>query len=439
MRISAALLLFCVSAFAAEPDWPAVETHALDLLKRYVQIQSINPPADTRPTAALIKAELEGAGLTPVLYTSGPEGQTNLVVRLKGADSSKKPLLLMNHMDVVPVDRGAWSMDPFGAVIKDGWIWGRGTLDMKSVGIQQLTALILMKRTGTIPPRDIVMLSSADEETNGERGIQWMLKNHLADIDPEYVLDEGGSASRDLYAPGKLVFGISVGEKQMMWLRLRAKGTAGHGSQPIADNANVILLNAIQKALQVPPATKQNPVVEELTKTLSGAVAQNKFINAIRANTISLTTLTAGVGSPVKVNVIPSSAEATLDCRLLPGVNADEFLSDMKARINDPRVTVERVTVPVDAGTSTTDTPLYRTLRAAFLKAHPDALVTPILVPYGTDSVNLRKRGIPAYGFEAMILDAATVATMHSDQERIPVQEFLTGIHIYFDVLRGAY
>jgi acetylornithine deacetylase/succinyl-diaminopimelate desuccinylase-like protein len=433
------LLLLLAPLQAADPDWTSVEPHALDLLQRYIRIESINPPADTRRTAAFLKAELEAVGLTPTLYSSGPDGQTNLVIRLKGRDSSKKPLLLLNHMDVVPVDRAAWSVDPFAAVIRDGWIWGRGALDMKGIGVQQLTALIQMKATGTVPPRDIVMLSTADEETGGEHGIQWMLKNHLADIDPEYVLDEGGLGTNDLLSPGKLVFGISAGEKQMLWLRLHAKGTAGHGSQPIADNANLILLAALQKALDLPATKKQNPVVEELARTLSGGLADNKYTNAIRANTMSLTTLTSGVGSPVKINVIPSSSEATLDCRLLPGVNADEFVSDLKARINDPRVTVERITTTVDAGTSSPDTPLYRVLRGAVMKAHPDALVTPMLVPFGTDSNQLRKRGVPAYGFTPMILDAATVATMHSDQERIPVAEFLRGLHIYFDVLRGEY
>ena len=433
------LLLLMAPLQAADPDWTSVEPHALDLLQRYIRIESINPPADTRKTAELLKAELEASGLAPELYSSGPDGQTNLVVRLKGRDSSKKPLLLLNHMDVVPVDRAAWNIDPFGALIRDGWIWGRGALDMKGIGVQQLTALIQMKLTGTVPPRDIVMLSTADEETGGEHGIEWMLKNHRADIDPEYVLDEGGLGTNDLLAAGKLVFGISVGEKQMLWLRLRAKGTAGHGSQPIADNANLILLAALQKALDLPPAKKQNPVVEQLARTLSGGLADNKYTNAIRANTMSVTTLTSGVGSPVKVNVIPSSSEATLDCRLLPGVNADEFVSDLKARINDPRVTVERLTTTVDAGTSSPDTPLYRALRSAILKAHPDAVITPMLVPFGTDSVQLRKRGIPAYGFTPMVLDAATVATMHSDQERIPVSEFLRGLHIYFDVLRGEY
>ncbi len=435
MRLAA--LLMAVPLLAAEPDWQKVEPHALDFLQRYVRIPTVNPPADTRAAAALFKQELEAAGLEPTIYTSGAEGQTVLLVRLKGRDSSKKPLLLMNHLDVVPVDRSAWSVDPFAALIRDGQLWGRGALDMKSVGVQQLMALIEMKRTGTVPPRDIVMLVNPDEETSGERGIKWMIANHLAEFDPEYVLDEGGMGTRDVFAPGKLVFGIPVGEKQFLWLKLKARGTAGHGSQPIADNANMILLQAIQKALDLPRPAKQNAVVAELERTLSGQISPNKFTDSIRANTVSLTTLQAGVGSPVKVNVIPSSSEATLDCRLLPGVNAEEFLSEMKARINDPRVTVEKINSSADTGTSTPDTALYRTLKAAVLKAHPDAVVTPILVPYSTDSAPLRKRGIVAYGFTPMILDLATVATMHSDEERIPVAEFLEGIRIYFDVLRG--
>lgn len=433
-------LFLCVPLMAAEPDWPAVEKHALDLLQRYVRIATVDPPANTAAAAALIKAELEAAGLAPKLYTSGPDGQTNLIVRLPGRDRTKKPLLLLNHFDVVPVDAKAWGgIDPFGAEIKDGVIWGRGTLDMKGLGVEQMTALIEMKKAGIVPPRDIVMLSTADEEAGGTFGVQWMLKNHFDEMDPAYVLDEGGAGSRDLFAPGKLIFGVSVGEKQMFWLKLRAKGTAGHGSQPIADNANLILLDAIRKAMDLPAGGKQNEVVGQMMAAAGGRLAENKFTHAIQGNTMSLTTLQSGVGSPVKPNVIPSVAEATLDCRLLPGVNADEFESGVKARINDRRVTVERMSAPVDAGMSSAETPLFAAIRQALRKAHPDAVVTPMLVPYGTDSVHLRKRGIPAYGFMPMTLDTATVATMHSDQERIPVAEFLRGIRIYFDVLRSEY
>ncbi|MEO8025061.1 MAG: M20/M25/M40 family metallo-hydrolase [Bryobacteraceae bacterium] len=433
--------MMCIAgvAQAAEPDWAALDKHALEFLQAYVRLATINPPSDTRAAAELYRKELESAGLTPKIYTSGPEHQTNLVVRLKGRDSSKKPLLLLNHFDVVPVDRKAWSIDPFGALIKDGYIWGRGTLDMKGVGVMQLMAVVTMKRLGIVPPRDVVMFASADEESGGERGIKWMMANHMDEIDAEYVLDEGGMGTRDMLSPGKLMFGVAVGEKQMMWLKLRAKGTAGHGSQPIPDNANLILIRAIEKAMDISGAAKPNAVVEQMKKAAGGQFADNKFVNAIQKNTISLTTLAAGVGSPLKPNVIPSNAEATLDCRLLPGVNGDEFMSEVKARINDRRVTVERMTEPVDAGASRSDTPLFAALRSAVVKHNPGAVVTPMLVPYGTDSVNLRKRGVVAYGFIPMVLDFKTLATMHSDEERIPVAEFYKGLRVYFDVLRSDY
>ena len=426
------LLAFAPALRAGEPDWPALEKQALELLRKYVQIPSVNPPADTRATAALLKSTLERYGIEATLYPSGPNGQTNLLARIAGRDRTKKPLLLMNHMDVVPVDRAAWTIDPFAALIRDGKLWGRGSLDMKSIGVQHLMALVALKQAGIVPQRDIVMLSTADEETDGIRGVRWMIANHYAEFDPEYVLDEGGFGTRDILAPGKLVFGISVGEKQTVWLRLRARGAAGHGSQPVPDNANVILMHALERAMALPPSPP-HPVVAEMIRQL-GPLAHNRYSDAIQGNTVSLTTLTAGVGSPVKVNVIPSLSEATLDCRLLPGVDKDRFIADMKARINDPRVAVELINSPVDAGVSDSRTPLFDAIRKAVLAAHPDAIVVPMLAPHGTDSVNLRKRGVVAYGLTPMVLDLEGAA-MHGDAERVPVDEFLKGIHIMYGVV----
>ncbi|MFN7932871.1 MAG: M20/M25/M40 family metallo-hydrolase [Bryobacteraceae bacterium] len=433
------LFLFAAVLSAAEPDWNTVESRAVEFLQRYLRIRSINPPADTREAAALFKAELEKHGLAPKLYQTTPEGKTNLIVRLPGRDRSKKPLLLLNHFDVVPVDPKAWSVDPFGGIIKDGFIWGRGAMDMKGTGTIHLFAMLTMKQMGIVPARDIVMLVTPDEETSGPDGIEAMIRDHWPEIESEYVLDEGGFGSRDLFSPGRLVFGVAVGEKQVAWLRLRAKGIAAHGSQPIPENANMILLDAIRKALALPEGGRSNDAVEVMRRNLRGQIAQNKFTAAIQKNTISLTTLTAGVGSPVKVNVIPSSSEATLDCRLLPGVNAAEFVSEMKARINDPRVTVEQIVPPNDPGISRMESPLFSAMRAAILKHHPEGIVTPILIPFGTDSVKLRKKGVTAYGFTPMVLDAATVATMHSDEERIPVAEFRKGVRIFYELLKSEF
>ncbi len=436
-RFASVFLLCVLISAAAEPEWPKVEEHAIDVLQRYVRIASVNPPADTRETAKFLQAELASAGIEARLYESAPGGKTNLIARLPGRDHSKKPLVLLNHMDVVPVDAARWKEKPFGAEIKDGRIWGRGTLDMKSTGVMELTALMLLKQLGITPGRDIVFMATCDEETGGVYGAQWMIDHHWDELDPEYVLDEGGTGSRDVYTPGKLAFGISVADKQVLWLKLRATGTSGHGSQPIPDNANDILLRAIERAKELPRANRPNAILQQMHEEIGG-FASNKFMNAIQQNTISVTSLRSGVGNPPKANVIPSTAEATIDCRLLPGENAEEFVSEVKARINDPHVTVEQISPkPDDPTPSKTDTPLYNAIRTAIQKEHADATVMPIVVPFGTDGQKFRVRGVTGYGMIPMIVDAATLATMHSDSENIPVDQFRQGLRIYFDIVRS--
>lgn len=436
-RAASFTLLLSFVVAAAEPDWPKTEQRAVDVLQRYVRIASVNPPADTSETARFLQHELAAAGIECKLYQNGPGGKTNLVARLPGRDRSKRPLLLLNHMDVVPVDPARWKEKPFGAEIKDGVLWGRGSLDMKSTGVMELMSLILLKELGITPARDIVFLATCDEETGGVHGAQWMIDHHWDELNPEYVLDEGGVGSRDVYTPGKLVFGVSVADKQVLWLRLRATGTSGHGSQPIPDNANDLLMRAIERAKDFPPPSEPNSIVEEMRATI-GTFAPNKFMNAIQQDTISVTSLRSGVGDPPKANVIPSTAEATLDCRLLPGQNSDEFLSEIKARINDPHVAIEEISPkPDDPHPSSTDTPLYRAIRAAIQKQHPDAAVISIVVPFGTDGQKFRVRGVNAYGLMPMIIDTATLGTMHSDSEHIPVDQFRQGLHIYFEIVRS--
>jgi acetylornithine deacetylase/succinyl-diaminopimelate desuccinylase-like protein len=385
----------------------------------------------------LLKRELTAAGLEAKSYQSGAGGKTNLIARLPGRDRSKRALVLLNHMDVVPVDPSRWKFPPFGADIVHDIIWGRGTLDMKSTGVMQVTALILLKQVGIVPPRDIVLVSTCDEETGGTDGAGWMIAHHWDEMNPEYVLDEGGFGSRDVFTTGKLIFGVSVIDKQVLWLRLKATGTSGHGSQPIPDNANDLLMRAIAKAKDFPPVKKPNALVAGM-KNVVGTFASNKFVNAVQQDTISVTSLRSGVGSPPKVNVIPSVAEATLDCRLLPGENSAEFLSEIKARINDSHISVEQISSKADdPPPSRTETPLYKAVDQAIHNEHPDAVVMPIIVPYGTDGQKFRMRGVTAYGLMPMIIDAATLATMHSDSEHISLEQFRQGLHIYFNILRS--
>jgi acetylornithine deacetylase/succinyl-diaminopimelate desuccinylase-like protein len=226
-----AVLAFSVPASAQTSDWKSVEAEALQTLQSYVRINTSNPPGDVTKAADFLQDLLKREGVDVRRYESGP-ARSILLARLKGDGSGGKAVLLESHMDVVPTDASRWSKDPFGAEIADGKVWGRGTIDMKGIGTSFLYAFIQLHRLKVPLTRDVLLMFVPDEEIGGELGAKWMLANHYAELDPEYVIDEGGFGSRDMFTPGKLVFGISVAEKRIMWLRLRAEGVAGHGSQP---------------------------------------------------------------------------------------------------------------------------------------------------------------------------------------------------------------
>ena len=183
-----------------------------------------------------------------------------------------------------------------------------------------------------------------------------------------------------------------------MWLRLRAEGVAGHGSQPHGQNPNEHLMKALSRLFAEPVAAAPFPVVDLMKQRIGSPLAANKFNNAIQQSTISLTSLRSGVGDPPKVNVIPSVAEATLDCRLLPGTTAEQWIKEIERRLADPAIRIEVVYAGEDPVVSTQDAPLYRALESAIKRQHPDAIVTPMTVPYGTDANGFRPRGVKSYG-----------------------------------------
>ena len=233
------------------PDWKAVEAEAISTIQSYVRINTSNPPGDVGKAADFLVAILEREGVPVKRYESGP-GKSIVVARLKGAGQAK-PLLLLHHMDVVPTDPSRWVHDPFGAEMADGRIWGRGAFDMKGQGVIQLMAFLSLKRLNVPLNRDVILMAVPDEEVGGTLGAKWMLKEHYDELDPEYILDEGGVGSRDLFAPGKLVFGISVAEKKILWLKLRAEGVSGHGSQPHDQNPNDRLTRALARHARASP------------------------------------------------------------------------------------------------------------------------------------------------------------------------------------------
>ena len=432
----AIVLLFAASTASAQTtDWKAVESEALKTLQSYVRINTSNPPGDVTKAADYLQALLTREGIAVTRYESAA-GRSILLARLKGDGSGGKAVLLESHMDVVPTDPSRWKQDPFGAEIADGKVWGRGTIDMKGIGTTFLYAFLELHRQKVPLTRDVLMLFVPDEEIGGEMGAKWMIANHYAELDPEYVIDEGGFGSRDMFTPGKLVFGISVAEKRIMWLRLRAEGVAGHGSQPHDKNPNEHLMAALGRVFATPPAAAPFPVVEIMKQRIGGPLTENKFNNAIQKSTISLTSLRSGVGDPPRANVIPSVAEATIDCRVLPGISKEDWLAELEQRIADPSIKIEIINAGDDPVVSPQDSPLYRALESAVKRHHPGAVVTPMTVPYGTDGNSFRPKGVKAYGFFPAIIPAASILSMHGDAEFIPVDAMGPAIQILFEALK---
>ena len=433
--LTVGFLLASSIVHAQDLDWKAVETDALKTLQGYVRINTSNPPGDVTKAADYLSAILKREGIEVTRYESGP-GRSILLARLKGSGAGGKPILLESHMDVVPTDPSRWAKDPFAAEIADGKMWGRGTIDMKGIGTSYLYAFIMLHRQKVPLSRDVLLMFVPDEEVGGELGARWMLKNHYGELDPEYVIDEGGFGSRDMFTPGKLVFGISVAERKIMWLKLRAEGIAGHGSQPHDKNPNDHLLKALSRLFAEPVAAAPFPVVETMKQRIGGPLVSNKFNNAIQQSTISLTSLRSGVGDPPKVNVIPSVAEATLDCRLLPGTTGADWIKEIERRLADPTIKIEVINEGEDPVVTPQDTSLYRALEGAIKRQHPDAIVTPMVVPYGTDSNGFRPRGVKSYGIFPGIIPAASILSMHGDAEFMPVDALGPAIRILFDALK---
>ncbi|MGH9144705.1 MAG: M20 family metallopeptidase, partial [Vicinamibacterales bacterium] len=203
------------------------------LLQQYVAIDTSNPPGDTTKAADFLAGVLDKEGIPVTRYQSAP-GKAILYARLKATVSpaAGKAILLLHHMDVVPADRTRWKTDPFTPTIQGGDLWGRGSMDMKGQAVAQVVAFLMLKRQNLPRTRDVILLAEPDEEVGGALGARWMIANHYAELDPEYVIDEGGFGSTDLFAPNETVYGIAVAEKKIVWLKLRAEGVAGHGSQP---------------------------------------------------------------------------------------------------------------------------------------------------------------------------------------------------------------
>ncbi len=440
--VAAAWLATCwsIAAPAAAParpvDWNAAGDRVVELLSRYIRLDTSNPPGDVVAAGRFLQEVLEEAGIETRWLESEPGVTGNLVARLPAAGPpAGKPLMLLHHMDVVPADPSRWERDPFAGQVEAGRIWGRGAVDMKGFGVLHLMTLLLLKEQEVPLERDVVLLASADEEVGGTRGVQWLQAHHPEVLDVAWVLDEGGFGALDVVADGRLVFNISVVEKRIVWLRLTARGVAGHGSQPHPDNPNDRLVAALARVLAMKAPGDPPPVVREMRQRV-GALAANKFTHAITHTTTSLTSLTSGVGDPPKINVIPSVATATLDNRLLPGVSPADFVEAVRQAVADPSITIEVAYQSGETPVTPWDSDLFRVLEATLKRHHPGAVVTPASVPFGTDSNTLRQQGVGAYGFLPVVLSLEAVSSMHGDAEHMPVEALKAGVRVFYEAVR---
>lgn len=420
-----------------EVDWSAAGDETVRLFKEYLSIDTTNPPGDVSRAADFHRRVLEKEGIpVELLWTDRDSGRVNVLARLKGS-GAKRPLMLLNHMDTVPVNRDGWSVDPFQGVEKDGSIYGRGALDMKNFGIVQLMTMVLLKRSGVELERDVVFLAVADEEVSGELGAGWIAENKWDEINAEYVFDEGGFGTQGFFTnDDRLIFSVGVAEKKVLWLKLSVSGAEGHGSMPPPDNANFILSKALARVAQYETPVRITPVVAEMRRRL-GKLDETPYNNALRRNTISLTVMKGFVGDPPKSNVIPDRAEATLDCRLLPDQDPDMFVERLRRVINDPRVHLDYIQRPEESIVSPRDTELFRVIEKEIAAVYPDAVTLPHLVIYGTDSRYFRKKGAICYGFYPGPVTIDEYRKIHGNDERVRESSLRSAVSIYFNVVRN--
>lgn len=438
-------------------NWDSLTAESLRTLSSYLQINTTNPPGNELSAAKFLKAILDREGIEAQVLDTAELGanRANLYARLRG-NGTKKAIALVHHMDVVPATPSSWSVDPFSGVIKDGYIWGRGAIDMKSNGVAQLMAMIAIKRSGVPLNRDIVFIGNADEELGSLGGIIFAQRHADLLKDVEYLMTEG--ADNVLDSSGKVVyFAVGVSEKRTFWQRLTVNGVPSHGSRPTPQNPVPKLVSALYKISQWQTPLHVTAGVDKFFRDIARTYPQPQrgWLSNVRValenprarewilsdvtwiaslrNTISLTGLT---GSS-KTNVIPGVATAELDIRLLPDQDTTEFRETLKRIIGDTAVHLTHLANTKPPLESPIDTDLFRAIERAAHDREPSAFVTTPMETAATDRPTYRKLGIVTYGFSPFNIPRAEIQRgMHGNDERLSVENVGYGLRFYYDILR---
>lgn len=445
-----------VSLIAApvEGDWAALGDEATALLSLYLRINTTNPPGNEIVAARWLAAVLRREGIDARIFEPAP-GKANLYARLAG-DGSARPIILLNHMDVVLASPEYWTVDPFSGAIKDGYVWGRGALDMKGEAIAQLMTMLILKRAHVPLKRDIIFLATADEEIGAGVGAAW-LAEHQAELvrGAEFLLNEGGLTRANAQG-GVEFYGVGTTEKSPFWLDVTARGTAGHGSRPTPDNPVHRLLRALNRIAEYRTPLVVTPTAERSFRDLATierdttrrrwfadirtalrdsaavrAITSDLTYNALLRNTISIT----GLKGSNKTNVIPPVATAAVDVRLLPGQDPAAFLAELVRVVNDTAVTLKPQGQTWPATESSTETELFRAITAVARARNPDALVTTMMLPGFTDSHYFRRMGIASYGLGPFPLTQSDSRGVHGNDERVSIAALRAGVRFYYDVV----
>jgi acetylornithine deacetylase/succinyl-diaminopimelate desuccinylase-like protein len=425
-------------------DWPAIHREALDIFVRYLQIDTSNPPGNEKPAARFLGALCEAEGIAVEYIETAPNREV-LVARLVG-DGSKRPIMLCNHTDVVPVEAEYWTMPAFEGLVTDGRIYGRGTVDMKGCGVMQLIAFVLLKRQGVPLKRDVVFCAVPDEEAGSDWGMVWLCEHRPDVVDVEFELSEGGGGTTRFGREETKLFSVATNEKDICWLKLTSVGRPGHGSVPHADNSAVYLVQALNRLVEWERPLTFTPDTEAYLERLAEAglmprdraeveerIRQSPELQAMFVNTLNLTMLNAGI----KANVIPAKSEAVIDCRLLPGQSKEDWIRQVRERIADDRIEVELYSP--DQGEPERvpwDTELFRTINDVVKEAMEDAVVVPGMTIGGTDNRFLRAMGIPAYGFIPCLLSPEERRGFHGNDEFMTVENFQMGCELMYEIVR---
>ncbi len=432
-------------------DTAALAKQAEGWLADLIRINTTNPPGNEQAAAKYIVGILEKEGITPEILEVAP-GRSAVLARLRSAvmPDPSRAVLLVAHMDVVGVERAKWSVDPFGAVIKDGYLYGRGAIDDKGMLAVNLAAFIALKRANTHINRDVIFLATADEEQGGDASIKILIAKYWDKFAAGFALNEGG---RVVLKSGKVEYvAVQASEKVPINVAVIARGPSGHASLPTKDNAVVHLAAAVAKIGSYSAPVHLTTIVrryfeqlaaledDELAKWIRsldaadrGEHAQrvisdaNPLWNSMLRDSIAPTILTAGV----RANVIPSEARANLNIRLLPGHTIDTLLADLTKLVNDPQVRFE---VQPDAGLaappSSLESDFYATIAKAAAQEFPNAPVLPFMSAGATDSAQLRLHNVQAYGVMPFPLTDEDFRRMHGDDERLPLASFDKGVSL---------